>query len=67
MTRWVAFVSVGVGARQRTPLSVLVRSPHKGLERKISQETGRGQEKETVGSRQKSREGQSRDESREER
>ena len=44
VTRWEAFVSVGVGvvASQRIPLSVLVRNPHKGLALEISDETGRG-------------------------
>ena len=48
LTRWVAFVSVsvGVGASQRITLSVLARSPHKGLVRKISHKTGRGRGKE---------------------
>ena len=41
MTRWMAFVSVGVGATQRILLSVLARNPHKGLAREISHETGR--------------------------
>ena len=38
VTRWVAFVSVGVGvgANQRIPLSVLARNPYKGLVREIS-------------------------------
>ena len=48
MTRWVAFVSVGVGASQRIPLSVLTRNPHIGLAREISHETGRRWKKETI-------------------
>ena len=46
VTRWVAFVSVGVGASQRIPLSVLARNPHKDLSRKISHEIGRERGKE---------------------
>ena len=48
VTRWVVFVSVGVGvgACQRIPLSVLARNPHKGLAREISLGTGRGGRKE---------------------
>ena len=46
VTLWVASVSVGVGARQRIPLSALARNPHKGLAREISHETGRRQGKE---------------------
>ena len=42
MTRWVAFVSVGVSASQRIPLSVLAQNPHKGFASKISHETRRG-------------------------
>ena len=43
VTRWVAFVSVGVGvgASQRIPLSILAWNPHKGLAREISYKTGR--------------------------
>ena len=36
VTRWVAFISVGVNASWRIPLSVLVRNLHKGLAREIS-------------------------------
>ena len=87
MTRWVTFVSVGVGvgASQRIPLSVLARNPHKGLAREISLETGKGRMKEgprvkrseqnrpvgrreqTVGRREQSKKGKSRDEGRAER
>ena len=42
VTWWVAFVSVGVGASQRIPLSVLAWNPHKGLVHNISHETRRG-------------------------
>ena len=38
-------VWVWVSASQRIPLSALARNPHKGLARKISNETGRRQEK----------------------
>ena len=41
VTIWVESVSVGVGASQRIPLSVLARNPHKGLVREISHETER--------------------------
>ena len=40
VTRWVAFVSVCLGATQRISLSVLARNPHKGHEHGISRETG---------------------------
>ena len=40
---WVATVSVGVGASQRIPLSVLARNRHKGPVREISHETGSSQ------------------------
>ena len=46
VTRWVSFVSVGVGANQRIPLSVLARNPHKGLAHETSHGTGRGRGKE---------------------
>ena len=46
MTQWVAFVSVGVGASQRIPLSVLARNPHIGIAREISNEIRRGRGKE---------------------
>ena len=46
MTRWVAFVSVGVGASQCILLSVLARNPHKVLAREISHDTGRRRGKE---------------------
>ena len=39
MTRRVAFISVGVGASQRIPLSVLARNPYKGFAREISHES----------------------------
>ena len=76
MTRWVAFVSVGLGASKRIPLSVLARNPHRGLAREISHETGRERWKEgprgsqqkgaeeTASWREQSREGQSRDKGR---
>ena len=41
VTLWVVSVSVGVGASQRIPFSVLAQNPHKGLAREISPETGR--------------------------
>ena len=46
VTQWVAFVSVGVGASQKIPSSVLARNPHRGLMREISHETGRERGKE---------------------
>ena len=45
VTRWVIFVSVGVGANQRIPLSVLARNPHKKLACEISHKTGKGRGK----------------------
>ena len=56
MTRWVAFVSMGVGASQRIPFSFLARNPYKGLAHEISHETGRGRGEDN---RQKRREGMS--------
>ena len=61
-TRWMAFVSVGVGASQTIPLSVLQRNQHKGLAREISHETGRtreGRSPRSVSRRDRSREGHS--------
>ena len=46
VTRWVAFVSVGVHVSQRILLSVLARNSHKGLVHETSHETGTGGEKE---------------------
>ena len=46
--RWVAFISVGVGASQRIPFSVLARNTHKGPAGEISH-----------GTRKKMREGRS--------
>ena len=42
----MAFVSVGVDATQRIPLSILAENPHKGLAREIFHETERGRGKE---------------------
>ena len=63
MTGWVAFVSVGVGASQRIPLSVLVRNPHKEPVREISHETGSGGGKEGPRKTGQSAEGIRRDQS----
>ena len=54
----MAFVSVseGVGASQRTPLSVLARNPHKGLAHNIFHETGRRRQKRAVSRRNQSTE-----------
>ena len=61
VTLCVAPVPVCVDSSQRIPLSVLVRNPHKGFAREISQETGRtreGRSARPVDRRGKSRERQ---------
>ena len=61
VTRWAAFVSVGVGASQRIPLSVLARNLHKRLAREISHRKktrkGRslGEQKKAVNRREQNR------------
>ena len=46
MTRWVAFISVGVGKCQSEDYFVLLQNPHKWLVHEISHLTGRGRRKE---------------------